>query len=784
MPISRAAALVASLAGSLFVAAAEPDGRIEWRGVSHIGPHDRSPTVPLRNEPFRVRFQALDGDLTAARVRQFVAGVPTRVFPAETLYARGPYAVWEAALDGRDVDALSYDFELIDGNDVDYLGPDGLTDEPDVNNRFALDFMSLSHAPLGATVTSAGVAFRVWAPNAPTAHVRGAFNNWSLGNPMTRVGDDFIALVPQAAAGAAYKYYFGATSTWKSDPVARQLIPASSNNSVVVDPTAFSWQTGPFTPPAKKQMVCYELHIGTFAGRNDPLGGAPTPSRFVDVAARADHLAELGVNVAYLNPVIEWPGANSGGYNPLAIAAIESAMGTPDEFRAMVDALHARGIAVVLDVVYNHFDSGGHDLGNFTGPTAADNIFFDSPPASTPWGPQLDLDAPRVRQIVLEAAIQLFEEYRIDGLRVDAISAFTWGPQPDASNALLRDLNDLVKRRYTDKLIIAEVIGDDPWFTRSTSDGGLGFHTQYHTAFKDAVRNAALFNQAIGPVAQAATRMTGELQGLRVFNYFELHDDAWPLNGNQRAVQALDPSAPHDDAVAIGRSKLAHGVTLLARGVPAILHGTEWLEDSGWQYSKIDWSHKDTYRGVFDFYRDLIRLRTTRPALFTTAGAAAFHVHETPRVFAFERWEDGGESFVVVANFDDDAALGANARRIGLPRDGRWRVALNSDDARYDGAGVGSSGVIAAESIPRDGQAFSALFDLPAHNFLLLWHEPGRCPGDLNGDDVVDLGDLALALSQFGEAGPAIAADMDADQDVDLGDLGAFLGLFGAICDD
>ncbi|MCA9245196.1 MAG: alpha amylase C-terminal domain-containing protein [Phycisphaerales bacterium] len=769
--------LVVSMS-TLSASAAEPDHRIEWRGVSHIGAHDRLPTVPLRTEPFRVRFQTLDNDLTAASVRQFVAGAATRMFEAAVVDHRGPYAIWEAELDGRDVDQLQYDIEMVDGNDVDYLGPDGPSDDADPANRFTLDFVTLSHAPLGATPTSDGVVFRVWAPNAPSAYVRGSFNNWSLTNPMTRLGEDFIALVPEANAGDAYRFYFDATNTWKSDPLGRRILTSSSNNSVVVDPSAYVWTSGTFTPPPKKAMVCYELHIGTFAGLNDPFGSAPTPSRFVDLTARVDHLAELGVNVAYLNPVIEWPGASSGGYNPLSIAAIEAAMGTPEEFQEMVDALHARGIAVVLDVVYNHFDSRNHDLSNFTGPTAADNIFFDSPPASTPWGPQLDLDRDRVREIVMEAILMLFEEYRIDGLRVDALSAFSWGPQPDASNELMRTLNDLVKRRYSDKLIIAEVFGDDPWFTRSTSDGGLGFHTQYHTAYKDAVRGATLAGISARPVAEAAAKMSGELQGLRVFNYFELHDDAWPLNGNQRAVVALDSTAPHDSPLAVGRTKLAHAVTLLARGVPAILHGSEWLEDNGWQYFKIDWSHKTTYRGVFDFYRDLIHLRSSRPALFTTGSADAYHINDARNIFAFERWEDGGESFVVVANFSGQS----REHRIGLPRDGRWRVAMNSDETRYFGGGDGSTGMLTVDAIAQDGFAQSTSLTIPSATLLLLWHEPGRCTGDFNGDDIVNLGDLALILSQFGETGPAIAADMDADNDVDLGDLGAFLAVFGESC--
>ena len=705
------------------------DSLVTWEGLSHVPWQDRAPIVPVRDEPFTVRFQSLSGDLTGARVRQFVAGTPDRVFEASVVATRGPYDIWEAQCDGRDAPQVRYDIEVTDIFDVDYLGVSGPSDGPPVGAEFLLDFDTWSHAPAGSTPATGGVVFRTWAPSSTQVYVRGSFNAWGLTDPMTKVGEDFIAFVASAQSGDEYKYFFSQTQTWSPDAFARRLDPADFFNSVVVDPVGYDWQTPPFSPPCLEEMVVYQLHVGSFAGLNDPNGFAPNPSRFTDVAARAPHLASLGVNVVYLNPIVEWPGDFSGGYNPLNLTSLESALGTPEECKAMVDELHAHGIAVIGDFVFNHLQPFDNLLEGYTGPPPVGNVWFDTPPASTNFGPQPDFDEPRVRQLVLDTLVMFLDEYRFDGFRVDGISELSFGPQPSASNQLMRDLNDLVDNRWRDKPMIAEIFGDDPWFTRPTASGGLGFDAQYHTFYKDAVRNstfgAAFGSQQVAPLNQATTDSFGELQGAKLFNYFELHDDTWPLNDNQRAVRTIDTTFPHDDVFATGRTKLAHGVTLLSRGVPAILMGTEWLEDNDWEAQKLDWNHKLFYPGVLAYYRDLIELRTSRPELFADAPASGFHTNESSDVFAFERSESGAGSFVVVVNYGDQDWDGPGGYRVGLPRPGEWGVAINSQASAYGGSGVGTSGTFVAEPVPWQGFPQSVALELPARGLLVLEHEPG-----------------------------------------------------------
>ena len=174
--------------------AAAPDDNIEWNGISHVGWQDRRPLCPVGGESFQVRFQTWANDLTSARVR-VDAGASSWV-DAARVGTRGPYDVWVATVPATGSATESYWIELTDGTDTDYVSPAGLSDDAPASG-WVLDFTTLEHAPIGATRTSGGGAvFKVWAPTRTSAHVRGEFNAWGLGNPMTKVGEHFIALVP------------------------------------------------------------------------------------------------------------------------------------------------------------------------------------------------------------------------------------------------------------------------------------------------------------------------------------------------------------------------------------------------------------------------------------------------------------------------------------------------------------------------------------------------------------------------------------------------------------
>jgi len=707
---------------------AGPDNNIEWNGISHIDWQDRRPLCPVSNESFAVLFQSYRNDLTAARLFLNDDG-PTSWIAASVVAQRGPYDVWEAQVPATNADTISYWLELTDGSDIDYLSVSGMLESTPVDGGWRLDFVTLRHAPFGATLCTGGAVFRVWAPGATACYVRGAFNGWGLTSPMARAGEDFIARVAGAAAGQEYKYFFNPGGIWKPDARARAFNSGNNMNSIIVNPFGYTWQVDDFATPPRDEMIIYQLHIGEFAGRNDPLGAAPHPSRYVDVAARVGHLVELGINAVMLNPVTEFPGDLSAGYNPVTAWAPEWAYGSADNFKYLVDELHRNGIAVILDIVWNHFSFNDNYLWYYDGT----QFYFDDPAIETPWGSQADFDRAGVRDYLLQSALHWLEEYRIDGFRMDATSYMTL---QGSGWSLMQEFNNLVDRRFASAVVIAEQLPDDSWITRPTGLGGAGFDCQYFDWFTDTIRgeifDAAAGDPEIWRIRDIINGGGAYLSGSSVLNYFELHDEAWPSSGGQRAVKIIDTTYPHDDVYARGRTKLAQGIVALAPGVPAILMGTEWLEDTDFGTAlenRIDWAKKITYSDIFAYYSNLYTLRAD-PAFRAGASHTVHHLNESGNVIGFRRY-DGVSSFVVLANFSNATHTDY---RIGVPQGGSWYEALNSQNPTYGGSGPVNGGNLATEPVAYDGYVQSLVIDLPAMGLVVL--KAGNLPTGVARDEL------------------------------------------------
>ncbi len=741
-----AAIAAASIPGAQVALAT--DGFVAFALASHDGGVDRDPVVPVGGESFVVEFFTGHDDLTSARVGvdEGADGVGVVWIDAQIDGTIGPLDRWRATVPATSSSQLAYIIELTDLFDVDYLTPDGFADTLPAMGWWVLDFQTYAHAPLGATAATGGAVFRVWAPNASTAAVRRGSTNTS----MTRLGEDFIAFIPGAFEGQRYRYLFNG-STLKSDPRARSINNLDNYQAAVQDPRSYAWANPDFSPVPPEQWVVYQLHVGTFAGRNDPVGSTPTISRFRDVTARVSHLTELGVNAVMLNPVNEFPGSKSGGYNPISAFAIETSYGTPQEFKEMVDTLHGAGIAVILDVVWNHFSNSDNFMWNYDG----SQIYFDSPTAvGTPWGSQADFDRAQVAAYFLDATETMLGEFRLDGFRHDAIYEIVGSTQAASGQDLIMGSMALAHQRFPDTHILGEIYNNSAW---NTSPGGIDLDGQYHEAFKNAIYEAtfaaAFGDPDMGRLANALDGSGPWVEGDRVLNYFELHDEAWPLSGpgRGRAVKLIDTTAPHNDEFALGRTKVAQGITLLAGGMPAILMGTEWAEDAGWEEEKLDWSKKTTYRGIFEYYRDVIGLRTTKPALFANSDTNVFHVNESSNIIAWERTGPDGRSYVIVANY---ANLDFPQYAIGLPRSGEWGLILNSEDTIYLGQGVGgSSQYLDVSGVARDGYPQSVALNLPAHGLMILQHNPeflrppvDPCGADRSGDGAFDVEDLYIVV--------------------------------------
>lgn len=720
------AALVA-MAVPCNAGAAAPDNNVEWNGVGHVAWQDRRPLCPVGGEAFEARFQTYRNDITSARV-QVDHGTVAWVNAAR-VGTRGPYDIWAAQVPAIAASTESYWIELTDGTDTDYLSVNGVSDGVPTDSGFVLNFTTLAHAPVGATLTSnGGAVFRVWAPTRISTTVAGEFNNWNFGaNPLTKVGEHFIGFVPSVARRQQYKYRFN-NAVYNTDARARALNPSDNLNAHVENPFHYVWQVPDFDTPPFERMVIYQLHIGTFAGRNDPLGGTPFPSRYVDVAARAGQLARLGVNVVMFNPFTEFPGDFSAGYDPQTMWAPEWKYGTPDDCKAMVDSLHRHGIAVLLDIVWNHFTTASNFMWFYDG----SQTYFDDPVVDTPWGAQADFDKAAVRDYYVESALYWLEEFHLDGFRMDGTDFMNMG-QPASGWSLMQRLNDEVDRRWANKVVIAEQLPDDPGITTPTSSGGAGFDAQYHDAFTDGLRQA-VFDASFGDPNMAWVRSIilgggTSLSGSRVVNYLELHDEAWPTSGGQRIVKTIDPTAPHDDAFARGRVKLAQGLVLTAPGIPAILMGSDWLEDTDFgtaSANRIDWSKRVTYASTYKYFQDLIALRLTRPELYASASVHVFHVNEGGNVIGFRRYDAQGNVAVVIANFSN---TDYGNYRIGVPVAGPWHERIDSQSSVYGGNGFDNPGTVSTDAIPADGFVQSVSLKVPQMGLIVLG--PGNATVDV-----------------------------------------------------
>jgi 1,4-alpha-glucan branching enzyme len=557
-----------------------------------------------------------------------------------------------------------------------------------------------------------GVAFRVWAPNARRVALVGTFNSWdSNRHLMEREGNGcWYAKVPEAAKGHEYRYLLStpAGNLWRMDPYARQVTD-SNGNAVVHDPE-FDWEGDTFRMPPWNELVIYEMHVGTFQVPHDR---GDQPGTFTTALARLKHLAELGVNAIELMPIAEFEGGRSWGYNPAHPFAVETAYGGPRAFKAFVRECHKHGIAVLLDVVYNHFGPNHLDLWRFDG-WHSDGLggiyFYNDNRARTPWGhTRPDYGRPEVRRYLRDNALMWLEEYHVDGLRCDATN-YIRGLSESGSQEIpegwlfLRELNREVRERFPGRITIAEDLQHNPRLTQDGRHGGAGFASQWDASFLCAVRPAvtAAYDECrrLHAVKDAlASRYNGD--AFQRIIYTESHDDVACGSGKARLTHDINPGDPNGWH-AQKRSTLAAAVLLTAPGIPMLFQGQEFVESRSFSDSvPLDWGRCERHRGIVRLYGDLVALRLNRGG--TTRGLCGQHVNvhhlnEGAKVLAYHRWERGGprDDVIVVANFSHRTH---NNYVVGFPRGGRWRLRFNSDWQGYSGQFCGTlSGDCAAVS--------------------------------------------------------------------------------------
>lgn len=585
---------------------------------------------------------------------------------------------------------------------------------------------------MGAVPYAGGTAFRVWAPHAERVFVAGDFNEWSPdGAPLAAEANGYWSLnVPGVRVGAKYKFRVinGEQELWKIDPFAREV--TNSTGEAVVCDTSFDWDADDYRTPPWHEMVIYELHVGTFNAAPETL-----PATFDDAIQRLVYLRELGINVVEVMPPMEFPGSLSWGYNPAHLFAIDNDYGGPQAFKRFVKAAHEQGIAVVLDVVYNHFGPGDLDLWRFDGWSENDRggiYFYNDDRAVTPWGhTRPDYGRDEVRQYIRDNVLMWLEDYHLDGVRLDATAYIRSVNANDQAGddlpdgwSLLQWINDEIDARQPWKITIAEDLRTNTMITTPVEDGGAGFDAQWDPAFVYPVRDAIITqddaNRDVQAVAGAIQFRYGADAFQRVI-YTESHDEV--ANGKKRVPEEIWPENA-GSSYAKKRSTLGAALVMTSPGIPMIFQGQEFLSDAWFEDNRpLDWAKLDQFQGIHQMYSDLIKLRRNWDG--TTRGlsgqhVAVFHRDEAAKVLAFHRWHEGGpcDSVVVVVNL---TCASVDNYTIGMPAEGTWQVRFNSDWSGYDAEFTDyPTAAVTAVAAPCDDLPCSATFGIGPYSVVIF----------------------------------------------------------------
>jgi 1,4-alpha-glucan branching enzyme len=436
---------------------------------------------------------------------------------------------------------------------------------------------------IGAWLTVGGCFFRVWAPHADAVKVvvqDGPY--WETGDeisvtPLVRHGDYWSATVSGVTAWKMYRFEItNGTDVFQTlDPAARDVLsseltrsdPASRNASIVPDDHLLTW--APFETPRFENFIIYELHVGSFAGRNDHLNAAW--ATFCDIETKLGYIHAMGFDCIELLPVHEYAMERSWGYNPASFYAPESSYGSPYALAHLIDTAHRTGLAVILDVVYNHAGPGDNLLYEFDGYTHEGGIYFEGG-QWTDWGRGPAWWKREVQDFFYQNAHLYFEQYNVDGLRFDVTTQI---------NGLhLKEVVDRLRRDFPQKYLIAEHLPDHPWIIQ-TGRFCATWHADTHHECQRALAGQ-------DPLAKVKSILgwEGYEHAWNLVKYaLGSHDDIGDLengdaehglsNWDKRHRFFVDQLGGRENWWARAKCRLAWALTVAMPGTPMLFMGSE-----------------------------------------------------------------------------------------------------------------------------------------------------------------------------------------------------------------
>ena len=606
-----------------------------------------------------------------------------------------------------------------------------------------------------------GVRFAVWAPHAKSISVVGDFNEWDTRmNPMTRGRDGEIweVFIPDIEEGAVYKYaiepQWGGPRIMKADPYGFYAEKKPNTASRVYDLSKYEWKDGDWFEQKKKEssyerpMLTYEVHAGSWRRTKD--------GEYLSYRDLADQLIDYVKKMNYTHiefmPLCEHPFDGSWGYQITGYYAVTSRFGTPDDFRYLVDKAHENGIAIIMDWVPGHFCKDEQGLRHFDGQTLyeSDN---EQLAENWEWGTtNFDYGRTEVQSFLISNAMFWFEEFHIDGLRIDAVANMLylnygrkdgeWTPNKygDTGNLeamdFLKKLNESIFKYHPQALMIAEESTAWPLISKPVYMGGMGFNYKWNMGWM----NDMLKYMSLDPIY----RKWNHDKVTFSFMYAFSENFVLPLSHDEvvHGKCSLISKMPGDYWQKFAGLRTFFAYWIAHPGKKLLFMGGEFGQFIEWNYDdSLDWHLPQQYpmhKKMLEYSRALNKFYCDHKALwqvdFDWNGFQWIDCNDNENsiVSFIRKAEDPSDYLVAVCNFTPEVRHGY---RIGVPEKGSYIEVFNSDDEAFGGSGVKNEGEIKTEDVKWHDRDQSIVLTIPPMATIYLRHKGQLAAGRNSFDE-------------------------------------------------
>ena len=606
-----------------------------------------------------------------------------------------------------------------------------------------------------------GVRFAVWAPHAKSISVVGDFNEWDTRvNPMTRGRDGEIweVFIPDIEEGAVYKYaiepQWGGPRIMKADPYGFYAEKKPNTASRIYDLAKYEWKDGDWFEQKKKEssyerpMLTYEVHAGSWRRTKD--------GEYLSYRDLADQLIDYVKKMNYTHiefmPLCEHPFDGSWGYQITGYYAVTSRFGTPDDFRYLVDKAHENGIAIIMDWVPGHFCKDEQGLRHFDGQTLyeSDN---EQLAENWEWGTtNFDYGRTEVQSFLISNAMFWFEEFHIDGLRIDAVANMLylnygrkdgeWTPNKygDTGNLeamdFLKKLNESIFKYHPQALMIAEESTAWPLISKPVYMGGMGFNYKWNMGWM----NDMLKYMSLDPIY----RKWNHDKVTFSFMYAFSENFVLPLSHDEvvHGKCSLISKMPGDYWQKFAGLRTFFAYWIAHPGKKLLFMGGEFGQFIEWNYDdNLDWHLPQQYpmhKKMLEYSRALNKFYCDHKALwqvdFDWNGFQWIDCNDNENsiVSFIRKAEDPSDYLVAVCNFTPEVRHGY---RIGVPEKGSYIEVFNSDDEAFGGSGVKNEGEIKTEDVKWHDRDQSIVLTIPPMATIYLRHKGQLAAGRNSFDE-------------------------------------------------